>query len=252
MQTKRSTRHLTLETVEDYVDKLLPERQVCSVEKHIEDCADCKELIQRARRYTILLSRWAPEAYAEASRATEEQKRLRVMAALESLEQSEPTIAKRLRVWREQWLGRGEAAVQIAVKASGEITRILTGGVKGLIKPQARWTFSYSPRAPKLASNMGIALDFLGSPASTDTAGEERLSVEDVSGARISIDELNDAIHVTLDAKAAGALVMLVPESEEDQSLVQKIKYEAVSGTYFTSFDKVPPGKYTLVVEPLQ
>ncbi|MFN8633031.1 MAG: hypothetical protein U0893_04185 [Chloroflexota bacterium] len=238
----RTTGHLDLDTIADYVEMKLSAGEERPIEMHLAHCDLCTDLAREARELSELWDGWTARSHAEATLAALMQGAVEQAAAVADA----PALRERLTRWAESWSGSVEAAVRVVMDAAGQASRVVTEGLDAVARPGSAWQFTLAPAPTPTRGGRGrgaVPPPPAVAEASIGGAGRVRVAVN---------GERHDVV-VRLDALPADQeppLVLLVPVSGGGEPRVAEPERQPGIAYLIARFNRLPAGEYLVAFEP--
>lgn len=250
MATKKQG-HLSAEAIEKYLDQKLTDEEMFELDDHLGGCAECAGRVRSMRRFNFAWEQWTAKAHGEAYRqvlALGWQGRLAL--ALMMLSRRREDLRQRLAAWFESTEMKAEAAFELAVDGGKRIAEIASEGVASLIPPKSPWQFRPALTPIRVR---GVVRTRGGVP--TKDKSQAIIITEGPPGAGVSVDAQEGVVTVWFENLKPGQippLVLLVPEAEGVEPLVEVLARQEGETLYRAEFSGVPDGEYLLAIEPME
>jgi hypothetical protein len=222
-------KHPDREDIEKYIYKELSEEREIAIGEHIDECETCRMLSQDTFRKRVFLTHLTAEAHGRVYWHK------RVKDILEKARQavSIPEIKNRLENWTSVWREKVGGAIHVVCGERARAVEVITDIAEGILAPHSSWQFAH-------------AVVVRGT-------GKEDGQIKIVSSGKPGIQIITDianrkAVVQIEDVKKIPPLIILSPlKGEPIVALPKKVEGTNLYAAYFGN---IPPGEYTLIVEP--
>ena len=235
MARVENNQHPSAEEIADYFGGGLPLQRETALDVHFSGCDACAEIARRVRLLSCLLTRWTADAHRNAAEES------RLLNALERACE-EPSCAQwreRLRRWMENWHGKSEAALRIALRRTKESIQVNISSFAALTRPGALWP-EFAPQAAMATRGTVEAAEAVVS--CSGEAPRDRVAARPTEG----------IVQVEIEGATSDLtrLVMLMPDDPAAQPLLAQLRPGPQPECFVAVFEPVAAGSYTLVIEP--
>ena len=224
----------TIEKIEQYVWKELPEDEEIEAGLHLAECSHCLELARNEYKSKLLLETWTAKTHGELYWQS-----LISEALIQSqLSVQENSLKQRLQEWSDEWQNKVGGIVQIIFTGVEKTAQIITNLPQELLAPNASWQFVHSQAVRghgKKHSELQLISVGKGMPEAcvkTQTAKNKIM---------IQIEE---------NENMKPPLAIIIPEKEAPIIA----EFEKIKGTNFYAYasDNLPNNTYTVILCPLK
>jgi hypothetical protein len=230
--------HISIEQMDRYVNGDMGVEESYEADCHMGGCDECAQKVRTLRPLNYVWKQWTAGSHGQARKDS------LLVSSLKKAAAQNPKLQGRISRWLERWGTCAGGAVKVVFRVPDEITRVITGGMETLLKPQPRWRFAYATALPPVR---GIRTR--GGPRD-----KTKVRAEGTPGAEVTVDETSGGIEVRFSGLTSGQLaplVLLISDDKGRDPLVLAPERDPETDLFVARFQKVPPGRYSLIIEPL-